>query len=145
MTYTIKEKDGKLCLYNTNTKKILSKKYDTPEAAKAAVQRLNKTTKGVRAYHSCCRSHGCGKKGKSKKKKVTSKLPTVVPIKKKKIKKKKIKKKKRVALTQLSGGVRSGKPLSRKLTAGQQRYKDTIMGLTSKAKKMDQTYKDILF
>jgi hypothetical protein len=137
MTYTIKEKDGKLCLYNTNTKKVLSKKYTTPEAAKAAVQRLNKTTKGVRAYHSCCRSHGCGKKGKSKKKKVTL---TTVPIKKKKIKKKK-----RVALTQLSGGVRAGKPLSRKLTAGQQRYKDTIMGLTSKAKKLDETYKDILF
>ena len=59
-------------------------------------------------------------------------------------KKKKNKIKKRVALTQLKGGISAGKNMSRKLTAGQQRYKDTILSLTAKAKKMDQTYKNII-
>jgi hypothetical protein len=141
MTYTIKEKDGKLSLYNTSTKKMLSKKYTTPQEAKAAVQRLNKTNKGVRKYHSCCRSHGCGKKGKRKKSTRTKKLPSTLPTIQAKPKKKK---KKRVALTQVSTRISAKAPL-RKLTKGQQRYKDTVMGLTSKAKNMDSTYKNILF
>jgi hypothetical protein len=134
MTYTIKEKDGKFCLYNTNSKKMLSKKYDNPVSAKAAVQRLNKSRKGVAKYHGCCRSHGCGKKNR----KAAQKLPPKKDIKKKK--------KKRVALTQLS--TKTGtQPLKSKMTKGQQRMKDTVSSLSRRAKKMDKdkTYNKMSF
>ena len=66
MTYTVKEKNGKFHLYNTSTKRMLSRSFDSPVEAKASITRLNKRGTGVKKYHSCCRNHGCGKKGKKK-------------------------------------------------------------------------------
>ena len=115
MTYTVKEKNGKFHLYNTSTKRMLSRSYDSPVEAKASITRVNKRGKGIKKYHNCCRSHGCGKKNKKKTTKVANKTTKVAkkttkpkPKMRTPMKKKIKKKKRRVALTQPVNNAGSG-------------------------------------
>ena len=48
MTYTVKEKNGKFHLYNTSTKRMLSRSYDSPVEAKASITRVNKRGQGIK-------------------------------------------------------------------------------------------------
>ncbi len=73
MTYTIKEKNKMFYLYNTNTRRMMTKGYKSVIEAKTAVSGVNSRGEGVRKYHACCRKAGCGKK--NKKKAVQNKLP----------------------------------------------------------------------
>ena len=72
MTYTVKEKNKLFYLYNTNTRRMLTKGYNSVIEAKGAVDGANRRGQGARKYHACCRKAGCGKKGK----KATSKKLT---------------------------------------------------------------------
>ncbi len=74
MTYTIKEKNKMFYLYNTNTRRMMTKGYKSVIEAKTAVSSVNTRGQGLRKYHACCRKAGCGKK--NKKKAVQNKLPT---------------------------------------------------------------------
>ena len=135
MTYTVKEKNGKFHLYNTSTKRMLSRSYNSPVEAKASITRLNKRGQGVKKYHSCCRNHGCGKKGK--KKATAPKVTTPAKTKKK------LKKKRRVALTQVSK-----KPVNNfgsGMTRGQQSYQQALKKLAGKASRLDALYNNIAF
>ncbi len=64
MTYTVKEKNKLFYLYNTNTRRMLTKGYNSVIEAKGAVDGANRRGQGARKYHACCRKAGCGKKGK---------------------------------------------------------------------------------
>ena len=64
MTYTVKEKNNLFYLYNTNTRRMLTKGYNSVVEAKSAVDGANRKGQGARKYHACCRKAGCGKKGK---------------------------------------------------------------------------------
>ena len=139
MTYsTVKEKNKKFYLYNTNSKRMLTKGYDSVISAKAAVKGLNNRSRAAKSYHQCCASHSCGKKKKNKKK-VTS--PATVPVKKKK-------KKKRVALTQVTSKVVNNVgSLKGKSGDGQRRaYKYlTSAAFEAKAKRLDAKYNKTVF
>ncbi len=153
MTYTVKEKNGKFHLYNTSTKRMLSRSYDSPVEAKASITRVNKRGKGIKKYHNCCRSHGCGKKNKKKTTKVANKTTKVAkkttkpkPKMRTPMKKKIKKKKRRVALTQPVNNAGSGKRLlSRGMTKGQQTYQSAIDRLAGKVSKMDAIYNKMAF
>ncbi len=146
MTYTVKEKNGKFHLYNTSTKRMLSRSYDSPVEAKASITRVNKRGKGIKKYHNCCRSHGCGKKNKKKTTKVANKTTKVAkkttkpkPKMRTPMKKKIKKKKRRVALTQPVNNAGSGKRLlSRGMTKGQKTYQSAI-------DRMDAIYNKMAF
>ena len=136
MTYSVKQKKGKFYLYNNNTKRMLTRGYNSPEAAKSAVQGLNKRSAGAKSYHTCCRSHGCG--GKRRKKQATAPTATTAVATKKKRKKKR-----RVALTQVSrqpvNNFGSG------MTKGQQSYQKALKKLAGTASRLDAIYNNIAF
>jgi hypothetical protein len=135
MTYTVKEKNKLFYLYNTNTRRMLTKGYNSVVEAKAAVNSVNRRGKGARKYHACCRKANCGKKNKQKAtpkkltKKATSKTlptatPTQLPVKKKK--------KRRVALRQAINNSGSGKKILGGMTKGQKTYQSAIDRIASK-------------
>lgn len=174
MPYTVKVIDGKFCLYNTNTGRKLSKKYDSMNEAKAAMARLNNRGSGIRKYHACCRSGGCGKKGKKKTNKYVDLSKTSMPSVPKKLPKRKKskkavskmlpnmhsapkstpkklpvkKKKRRVALTQVVNNSGSGKKiLTRGTGQGQRRAFKYFASdeFEKRARRMDRDIKDIAF
>jgi hypothetical protein len=70
--YSVKKQGDHYKVYNTNRKAFLSKNYATMAAARKAVVGLKKRTTGVKAYHSCAKNAGCGKKKAPKKANVLS-------------------------------------------------------------------------
>ncbi len=135
MTYTVKEKNKLFYLYNTNTRRMLTKGYNSVVEAKAAVGSVNRRGKGARKYHACCRKANCGKKNKQKAtpKKLTKKAtprtlpkatPKQLPVKKRK--------KRRVALRQVVNNSGSGKKILGGMTRGQKTYQSAIDRIAGK-------------
>jgi hypothetical protein len=141
MTYTVKEKNNKFYIYNTNSKRMLTKGYDSVISAKAAVKGLNNRSRAAKSYHQCCASHSCGKKKKNKKKVMSPSPIRTIPVKKKK-------KKRRVALTQVTSKVVNNVgSLKGKSSDGQRRaYKYlTSAAFEAKAKRLDAKYNKTVF
>ena len=157
MTYTVKEKNKLFYLYNTNTKRMLTKSYDSAILAQDAVSRVNNRSKGIKRYHNCCRSHQCGRKNKKKTTKSTQvaaskKVPKRagsknVPKKAnyKNVPKIKKKTKRRVALQPVNNSGSGKKILTRR--SGQEKAFKYFASdeFEKRARQLDRDYKGTVF